>query len=231
LFTGESSADMASPAPIFSAFRQALGEAWAGGAGALLPVGFFAGAAVLVPLGVGTDPETLRTIGPGILWVSLALSSLVTLERIFQADAEDGSLDLWLQTSAPAASIAAAKTFAHWLTAGLPLALLSPLLLLMFQAQIGDALLENMLYYAIGGLAFYFWGGVGAALAATVRRGGLLISLIALPLYVPTAIFGALAMGDSPSSAAAPLFLAASTLFALAVAPFAMGAALRLAAD
>ena len=222
---------MASPAPIFSAFRQALGEAWAGGAGALLPVGFFAGAAVLVPLGVGTDPETLRTIGPGILWVSLALSSLVTLERIFQADAEDGSLDLWLQTSAPAASIAAAKTFAHWLTAGLPLALLSPSLLLMFQAQIGDALLENMLYYAIGGLAFYFWGGVGAALAATVRRGGLLISLIALPLYVPTAIFGALAMGDSPSSAAAPLFLAASTLFALAVAPFAMGAALRLAAD
>ena len=125
MFTGESSADMASPAPIFSAFRQALGEAWAGGAGALLPVGFFAGAAVLVPLGVGTDPETLRTIGPGILWVSLALSSLVTLERIFQADAEDGSLDLWLQTSAPAASIAAAKTFAHWLTAGLPLALLS----------------------------------------------------------------------------------------------------------
>ena len=231
MFTGESSADMASPAPIFSAFRQALGEAWAGGAGALLPVGFFAGAAVLVPLGVGTDPETLRTIGPGILWVSLALSSLVTLERIFQADAEDGSLDLWLQTSAPAASIAAAKTFAHWLTAGLPLALLSPLLLLMYQAQIGDALLENMLYYAIGGLAFYFWGGVGAALAATVRRGGLLISLIALPLYVPTAIFGALAMGDSPSSAAAPLFLAASTLFALAVAPFAMGAALRLAAD
>jgi len=220
-----------SPTPILSAFRQALGEAWAGGAGALLPVGFFAGAAVLVPLGVGTDPETLRTIGPGILWVSLALSSLVTLERIFQADAEDGSLDLWLQTSAPAASIAAAKTFAHWLTAGLPLALLSPLLLLMFQAQIGDALLENMLYYAIGGLAFYFWGGVGAALAATVRRGGLLISLIALPLYVPTAIFGALAMGDGPSSAAAPLFLAASTLFALAVAPFAMGAALRLAAD
>lgn len=220
-----------SPAPILSAFRQALGEAWAGGAGALLPVGFFAGAAVLVPLGVGTDPETLRTIGPGILWVSLALSSLVTLERIFQADAEDGSLDLWLQTSAPAASIAAAKTFAHWLTAGLPLALLSPFLLLMFQAQIGGALLKNMLFYAIGGLAFYFWGGVGAALAATVRRGGLLISLIALPLYVPTAIFGALAMGNGPSSAAAPLFLAASTLFALAVAPFAMGAALRLAAD
>lgn len=217
--------------PILSAFRQALGEAWAGGAGALLPVGFFAGAAVLVPLGVGTDTTTLRAIGPGILWVSLALSSLVTLERIFQADSEDGTLDLWLQTGAPPAAIAAAKTVAHWLTAGLPLALLSPLLLLMFQAEASNALFENMAFYAIGGLAFYFWGGVGAALSATVRRGGLLISLIALPLYVPTAIFGALAMGNGPNSASAPLFLAATTLFALAVAPFAMGAALRLAAD
>ena len=161
----------------------------------------------------------------------MALSSLVTLERIFQADSEDGTLDLWLQTGAPPAAIAAAKTVAHWLTAGLPLALLSPLLLLMFQAEASNALFENMAFYAIGGLAFYFWGGVGAALSATVRRGGLLISLIALPLYVPTAIFGALAMGDGPNSASAPLFLAATTLFALAVAPFAMGAALRLAAD
>ena len=86
-----------SPAPILSAFRQALSEAWAGGAGALLPLGFFAGAAVLVPLGIGTEPGMLRAVGPGILWVSLALSSLVTLERIFQADVEDGALDLWLQ--------------------------------------------------------------------------------------------------------------------------------------
>ncbi len=220
-----------SPAPILSAFRQALAEAWAGGAGALLPLGFFAGAAVLVPLGIGTDPDTLRAVGPGILWVALALSSLVTLERIFQADVEDGALDLWLQTNAPASAIAAAKTFAHWMTAGLPLAILSPLLALMFQAEADTSLLTHMGFYALGGLAFFFWGGVGAALSATVRRGGLLISLIALPLYVPTAIFGALAMGDGPGSTGAPLFLAASTLFALAAAPFAMGAALRLAAD
>ncbi|KCZ49566.1 MULTISPECIES: heme exporter protein CcmB [unclassified Hyphomonas] len=219
------------PAPILSAFRQALGEAWAGGAGALLPLGFFAGAAVLVPLGIGTDPQTLRAVGPGILWVALALSSLVTLERIFQADTEDGALDLWLQTGAPASAIAGAKTFAHWLAAGLPLALLSPLLALMFQAEASTDLLRNAALYALGGLAFYFWGGVGAALSATVRRGGLLISLIALPLYVPTAIFGALSMTHGPGSESAPLFLAASTLFALAVAPFAMAAALRLAAD
>lgn len=219
------------PAPILSAFRQALGEAWAGGAGALLPLGFFAGAAVLVPLGIGTDPATLRAVGPGILWVALALSSLVTLERVFQADTEDGALDLWLQTGAPASAIAGAKTFAHWLAAGLPLALLSPLLALMFQAEASADLLRNAALYALGGLAFYFWGGVGAALSATVRRGGLLISLIALPLYVPTAIFGALSMTHGPGSESAPLFLAASTLFALAVAPFAMAAALRLAAD
>lgn len=220
-----------SAAPILAAFRQSLSEAWAGGAGALLPLGFLGGAAVLVPLGIGSDGETLRAVGPGILWVALALSSLVTLERIFQSDAEDGALDLWLQSGAPVAAIAAAKTLAHWLAAGLPLALFSPLLALMFQAEASAGLLVNAGLYALGSLAFFFWGGVGAALSATVRRGGLLISLIALPLFVPTAIFGALAMTAGPGSASAPLFLAASTLFACAVAPYAMAASLRLAAD
>ena len=220
-----------SPAPILSAFRQALSDAWAGGAGALLPLGFFAGAAVLVPLGIGTEPGMLRAVGPGILWVSLALSSLVTLERIFQADVEDGALDLWLQAGAPVSAIAAAKTFAHWLTAGLPLALMSPVLALMFQAEAGTDLLAGALIYGLGGLAFFCWGGVGAALSATVRRGGLLIALIALPLYVPTAIFGSMAMSGAAGGDGAPLLLVASTLFALALAPFAMAAALRLAAD
>ena len=220
-----------SAAPILAAFRQSLGEAWAAGAGALLPLGFLGGAAVLVPLGIGSDVETLKAVGPGIIWVALALASLVTLERIFQSDAEDGTLDLWLQTGAPVSAIAAAKTIAHWLSAGLPLALFSPLLALMFQAEASPDLLVNAGFYALGSLAFFFWGGVGAALSATVRRGGLLISLIALPLYVPTAIFGALAMSGGPGSAGAPLFLAASTLFACAVAPYAMAAALRLAAD
>jgi heme exporter protein B len=220
-----------SPAPILAAFRQSLGEAWAGGAGALLPLGFLGGAAVLVPLGIGSDGETLKAVGPGIIWVALALASLVTLERIFQADAEDGTLDLWLQAGVPVSAIAAAKTLAHWLSAGLPLALFSPLLALMFQAEASPALLVNAGLYALGSLAFFFWGGVGAALSATVRRGGLLISLIALPLYVPTAIFGALAMAGGAGSSGAPLFLGASTLFACAVAPYAMSAALRLAAD
>jgi len=220
-----------SAAPILAAFRQAFAEAWAGGAGALLPLGFLGGAAVLVPLGIGSDTQTLKAVGPGIIWVALALSSLVTLERIFQADAEDGTLDLWLQTGAPMAAIAAAKTLAHWLAAGLPLALASPLLALMFQAQASLDLLVHLGFYTLGGLAFFFWGGVGAALSATVRRGGLLISIIALPLYVPTAIFGALAMTSGIGSDGAPMLLAASTLFACAIAPYAMAAALRLAAD
>ncbi len=220
-----------SGAPLLAAFRQSLGEAWAGGAGALLPLGFLGGTAVLVPLGIGTDAATLKAVGPVIIWFALALESLVTLERIFQADAEDGTLDLWLQAGAPVSALAAAKTLAHWLSAGLPLALFSPVLALMFQAEASPALLVNAGLYALGSLAFFFWGGVGAALSATVRRGGLLISLIALPLYVPTAVFGALAMSGGPGSTGAPMFLAASTLFACAVAPYAMSAALRLAAD
>lgn len=222
---------MSGPAPLSAAFRQAFGEAWAGGAGALLPVGFFAGAAMLVPFGIGHDNAQLAAIGPGILWVALALSSLVTMERLFQADLEDGALDLWVQSDAPLAAIAAAKTLAHWLAAGLPLALITPLLGLMLQVP-PDDLLPAAAAYAVGGLAFFLWGGVGAALTATVRRGGLLIALIALPLYVPTAIFGAMAL-QSTASALPPeaLYLIASSLFALAVAPFAMAAALRLAAD
>lgn len=226
---------MRAAAPLSAAFRQALGEAWAGGAGPLLPVGFFAGAAMLVPFGVGHDSEVLARIGPGILWVALALSSLVTMERLFQSDLEDGALDLWLQAEAPMAAIAGVKTLAFWLTAGLPLALVTPLLGLMLQVPLG-ALVEAALAYAIGGVAFFLWGGVGAALAASIRRGGLLIALIALPLYVPTAIFGSLAMEGALQSDAGilgpeGLYLLATSMFAAGAAPFAMAAALRLAAD
>jgi len=218
-------------APVSAAFRQGLSEAWAGGAGAFLPAAFFSGAAMLVPFGVGNDPETLARIAPGLLWVTLALSSLITMERLFQADLEDGALDLWIQADAPLAAISAAKTLAHWLAAGLPLVLVSPLLGLMLQVQPAE-LLPAAAAYGVGGLAFFLWGGVGAALTASIRRGGLLIALIALPLYVPTAIFGAMALqATTGSNGPAALYLLATTLFALALAPFAMAAALRLAAD
>lgn len=221
---------MTEPRPLLAAFSQALQEAWAGGAGALLPAGLFAGAALLVPLTLGAQSEQLEPVALGILWVALALSSLVTMERLFQSDLEDGALELWAMTEAPLSQIAFMKTLAHWIVSGLPLVLLSPLLGLMLGVA-PDQLPKAAAAYGLGGLAFFFWGGFGASLAAGVRRGGLLIALIALPFYVPTAIFGALALSSPVALPPEALLLAASTLFALAVAPFGMGAALKLAAE
>lgn len=220
---------MKTPSPLRAAFRQALGEAWAGGAGVLLPIGFFAGAAMLVPFTVGSEASQLSSIGTGILWVALALASLVSMERVFQADLEDGVLELWAQEETPLFLVAAAKIIAHWLVSGLPLVLLTPPIGIALQVDPG-ALVPAMLAYGLGGLAFFLWGGVAGALAASVARGGLLISLLALPLFVPTAIFGALATIEGPGGPSL-LFLAATTLFALSIAPFAASAALRLAVD
>lgn len=220
---------MNKPAPLSSAFRQAFSEAWASGAGALLPLGFFAGTAVLVPFTLGSETEILARIGPGILWLALALASFVTLERVFQADLQDGALDLWVQEEASISLIALSKALAHWLVSGLPLVLLSPLLGLMLEVP-ADQTLPAMIAYGLGGLTFFLWGGVAAALSASVARGGLLIALIALPFYLPTVIFGTLTLQDGLDSTPG-LLLAASGLFALGVAPAAMGAALRLAAD
>ncbi|MEL6859642.1 MAG: heme exporter protein CcmB [Pseudomonadota bacterium] len=220
---------MRPPAPLLAAFRQALSEAWASGAGLLLPLGFFAGTAMLVPFTLGPDADLLSLVGPGILWLALGLSSMVTLERVFQADLQDGALDLWLQDTGSISLVAAIKTLTHWLVSGFPLVLLTPLI--GFALGVPSAkMLPAMLGYAMGGMVFFLWGGVAAALSASVARGGLLIALIALPLYVPALIFG-VQMVEAGIDSASFLFLAASTLFALGVAPAAMGAALRLAAE
>ncbi|MEM1086655.1 MAG: heme exporter protein CcmB [Pseudomonadota bacterium] len=216
-------------APLTSAFRQALSEAWANGAGAFLPLGFFAGTAVLVPFTLGSESEILSRIGPGILWLALALASFVTLERVFQADLQDGALDLWVQEETSISLIALTKTLAHWLVSGLPLVLLTPILGLMLEIPAEKTLIA-MFAYSIGGLSFFLWGGVAAALSASIARGGLLIALIALPFYFPTLIFGTLALQIGLTTTPG-LLLTASGLFALGVAPAAMGAALRLATD
>lgn len=216
-------------APIRRSFVQAVMEAWSGGAGLLLPVGFFSGTAMLVPFALGSAPDVLSDIGPGMLWLALALASLVTLERVFQADLHDGALDLWVQEPAAISLVALTKTLAHWSVSGLPLVLLTPLYGLMFQVP-PETTLPAMAAFGLGGLTFFLWGGVAAALSASVARGGLLIALLALPLYLPTLIFGGLTVKAGFEDSAF-LFLLASTLFALGVAPPAMGAALRLAAD
>lgn len=218
-----------SPAPLLSAFRQALSEAWASGAGLLLPLGFFSGTAMLVPFTLGDQAETLAKIGPGVLWLALALASLVTLERVFQADLQDGALDLWVQEDTSISLIALAKTLAHWLISGAPLIVMAPVLGRLLGVPF-DQMVPAMLAYGLGGLTFFLWGGVAAALAAGVARAGLLIALIAIPFFVPAIIFGTLSLNQGFDGSAI-LFLSASALFALGVAPAAMGAALRLAAD
>lgn len=221
---------MSPPRPLRAAFAQALKEAWAGGAGAILPSAFFAGAAFLVPLTLGTNTAELASVAHGVLWIALALASLVTMERLFQADLEDGALDLWLAGDSMVSMIALVKTLAHWIVSGLPLVLLSPILAIILGVPPDEAP-RAMAAYGLGGLAFFLWGGFGASLAAGVRRGGLLIALIALPFFIPTAIFGALTLASPVAIPPEALLLAASTLFAFAVAPFGMGAALKMAAD
>lgn len=214
-------------------FLRELKIAWAGGGGAALPVGFFAGAATLTPLALGPAPDLLRTAGPGVLFIALALASLLPMERLFQADLEDGSLDVMAASGASLSSTALAKTAAHWLTSGLPLALIAPVLWLMLQGP-AEALGVVIAASLVGGLAFYFIGSIGAALTAGVRRGGLLIALTALPLYAPATIFGASALyaaADGRDWSQALSFCAACALGAAALGPFAAGAALKAALD
>jgi heme exporter protein B len=218
---------------IGAAFARELRLAWSGGGGAALPLGFFAGAASLTPLALGPDPSLLKTAGPGVMWIALALSSLLPMERLFQADLEDGTLDAYAGSGVAFEGIAFAKTLAHWVATGLPLALISPVLWIMLQGPVDLALLVA-LTAMIGSAAFFFFGAIGAALAAGVRRGGMLITLVALPLYVPTMIFGAAVLyaatgGEDWTS---PLMLTgAAALFGVAISPFAAAMALRAAID
>lgn len=218
---------------LFALFLRELRLAWSGGGGAALPLGFFAGAATLTPLALGPAADLLRAAGPGILFIALALASLLPMERLFQADLEDGTLDVIATSGASLPGVALAKTLAHWMTSGLPLALMSPILWVMLQGP-GEASLNVLLACLLGGLAFFFIGSIGAALTAGVRRGGLLIALVALPLYAPATIFGASALyavSEGRDWSQAVSLCAASALAAMALGPFAAGAALKTALD
>lgn len=200
------------------------------GGGFGLGLAFFLLVAVLVPLGVGPDPATLSRIAPGILWVGALLSCLLTLDRLFALDREDGSLDLLATAPIPLEAVVAAKAVAHWVTTGLPLALISPVLaiLLNLPPQGFGWLVVSLV---LGTPALSVIGAFGAALTVGLRRGGLLLSLLVLPLYVPTLIFGAevVKRGAGVGDPVTPLLLLAGiTAGALAVLPFAAAAALRI---
>lgn len=200
------------------------------GGGFGLGLAFFLLVAVLVPLGVGPEPATLAKIAPGILWVGALLACLLTLDRIFSLDFEDGSLDLLATAPIPMEGTVAMKALAHWLVTGLPLTLVSPLLaVLMNLPAAGYPWLVASL--ALGTPALSMIGTFGAALTVGVKRGGLLLSLIVLPLYVPTLIFGAEAVrrGAEGLAAGVPvLMLAGIAVGTVAVLPFATAAALRV---
>ena len=199
------------------------------GGGAALALGFFAAVATLTPLGVGPDLPLLSRIAGGVLWVAAVLAALLSLDRLFQADFEDGSLDLIALSPLPLELTALAKIAAHFLVTGLPLTVLSALPAAMFGLP-ASAMPALVLSLLIGTPAVSAIGAVGAALTLSIRRGGLILPLIVLPLLAPAVIFGAgavLAALDGLGSGAF-YFLAAFSLVAVLLAPFAAAAALRL---
>lgn len=199
------------------------------GGGATLAAAFFAMVAALVPLGVGADLPLLARIAGGVLWVAASLASLLTLDRLFQADFEDGSLDILALSPLSLEKIACAKIAAHFLTTGLPLTLLSPLLALLFNLpeQAYGALVASL---ALGTPALSAIGAIGAALTVSLRRGGLILALIVLPLLTPAVIFGAGAVLSAleDGGATALVLLGAFSLGSIFLAPFAASGAIRL---
>jgi heme exporter protein B len=215
---------------VIALFLRDLRLAVRAGGGFGLGLGFFLILAVLVPLGVGPVPELLARIAPGILWVGALLACLLSLDRIFALDWEDGSLDLLATAPIPMEGVVAVKAAAHWVTTGLPLTLAAPLLgVLLNLPPTGYGWLTLSL--ALGTPALSVIGTFGAALTVGLRRGGLLLSLLVLPLYVPTLIYGAelVRRGADGLAIATPLaLLAGITLGAAALLPFASAAAIRI---
>jgi heme exporter protein B len=195
-----------------------------------LALGFFVLAVVLFPLGVGPEAEMLRRIGAGIIWVAALLAAVLSLDRLFAADHADGNLDLLALSAMPLEGVAAAKCAAHWVTTGLPLTILSPLLAVLVDLDAAQ-IPVLMLGLLIGTPALSLMGAIAAALTLGARRPGVLSSLLVLPLYLPVLIFGAGAVEAGGGARPHLLLLGALTLAALPLAPIATAAALRQALD
>ncbi len=210
--------------------QRELRLAFRSGGGLGLSLAFFLIATVLVPLGVGPESAKLRAIAPGISWVAALLACLLTLDRLFQIDYEDGSLDLLALSPMPLVSVVLMKASAHWMTTGLPLSLTAPVLgtLLSIEPAGYIWLLASLI---VGTPALSMIGAFGAALTVQIRRGGPLLPLLVLPLYVPTLVFGAecARRGAEGLVLGTPMALLAGITFgSLGVLPFAAAAALRI---
>jgi len=200
------------------------------GGGALMGALFFIIVITMLPFALGPDLALLARIGPAILWLGALLASLLALDRLFATDHEDGSLDLLMMGSMPLELSVAAKALAHWLTTGLPLVVIAPLLGLMLNVEL-HAMGRLVLTLLAGTPALTFIGLVGAALAVALRRGGLLLAVLVLPLTVPVLIFGVAAANAAlvgPTPFGPPFtILCGLTLASLVLGPIAAAAALR----
>ena len=194
---------------------------------------FFVIVVSLFPLGVGAEPNLLRTLAPGIVWVSALLASMLALGRLFAADHADGTLEQMLLSSEPLSVIVIGKVLAHWLVSGLPLVLLSPLLAVQFDLP-GESIAVLVASLLLGTPVLSLIGAIGAALTLGLRGGGALISLLVLPLYIPVLIFGAGAVGAEASGIGASahlLLLGGGLAAALVLTPWATSTALRIALE
>ncbi len=194
---------------------------------------FFIIVVSLFPLGVGAEPGLLRTIAPGIVWVSALLASMLALGRLFALDYADGTLEQMLLSAEPISIIVIGKVIAHWLVSGFPLVMLAPLLAVQFDLP-GESIQVLFLSLLLGTPVLSLIGAIGAALTIGLRGGGALVSLLVLPLYIPVLIFGAGAVGAEASGlgASAHLLLLGGLLAAsAAMTPWATSAALRIAME
>ena len=200
------------------------------GGAVILAVAFFVLAVILFPLGVGPEAGILRRISAGVVWVAALLAALLSLDRLFQADYEDGSLDLLMLGSLPLELLVVAKCTAHWITTGLPLIIAAPILALLLNMEVAG-LLTLIGAMALGTPTLSLIGAIGAGLTVGIRRGGVLLTILVLPLYIPILIFGVAAIDGSISGLGArPHLLILGGLFlgSLALTPWATAAALRL---
>lgn len=204
------------------------------GGGALMGVLFFLIVVTVIPFGIGPDLNLLNRIGPAILWIGALLATLLALDRLFQADSEDGSLDLLLMGGHPLELVVVVKCLAHWTATGLPLVLATPILSIFVNLEpIQIAAVVATL--VVGTPALTFIGAIGAALTVTLRRGGLLLAILVLPSTIPVLIFGVSAANAAvtePMPFLTPfLYLAAVSLVSTVVGPVAAAAALRSGQD
>jgi heme exporter protein B len=214
---------------ILALIKRDLSLSMRQGGGAGTALGFFLTVVVLLPIGIGPDQALLARIAPGALWISLLLSVLLSADRIFQQDYEDGSLDIMTMGPVPFEIVALAKSVAHWLSTSLPLAVAAPLLGFLVNLE-PAAILPLSLAMVLGSIALSLLAAIGAAVTVGLRRGGLLVSILVLPLYVPVLIFGLSASQANAApglTMASLLILGAITLVSLVVSPLASAAALR----